>query len=187
MNRKQLAVTIVLVLLVFASNRLFRQQESRPVTTATGEPVPDAFAENVQLDIMNRDGKRIYQIHASTMEYFPDTDRLQFQQPRLELTRHSDSHWLLLAESGYTEQDGDPVWLQGKVTIQQLDAGSGVPLRIETSDVLVKPGARLAETAQAASITGNGYRLDTNGFSADFNNNRLELHSRVRGRLNGAS
>ncbi len=187
MNLKQLAGALVLVLLVYASNQLFRRQESRIATEITGQPAPDAFAENIQLDIMNTDGKRVYQLQASTVEYYPATDRLQLQKPRLEMLRDNGSHWLLHAESGYTGRGGDPVWLTGRVTIQQLDAKSGNPMRIETRDVQVMPGARLAETTQAASITGNGYRLESNGLRANLGNNRLELHSQVRGQLNGAS
>lgn len=185
MNLKQLAGALVLLLLVFASNQLFRQQESRLAMSITGEPAADAFAENIQLDIMNTDGRRVYQLQARTVEYYPDTDRLQLRKPRLEMVRNNGSHWLLHAESGHTGRDGDPVWLTGSVTIQQMDAESGNPMRIETRDVLVRTGARLAETPQAAIITGNGFRLETNGLRANLGNNRLELHSRVRGRLNG--
>jgi LPS export ABC transporter protein LptC len=185
-NLKQLAGAIVLVLLVYASNQLFRHQESRLATVITGQPAPDAFAENIQLDIMNSGGKRVYQLQARLVEYYPDADRLQLQKPRLEMVRDNGSHWLLHAESGHTGRDGDPIWLTGSVTIQQLDVKSGNPMRIETRDVLVKPGALLAETAQAASITGNGFRIDTNGLRANLGNNTLELHSQVRGRFNGA-
>lgn len=186
MNRKQLAMVLLLVVLAFASDRLFHQQETRPTAGAPGVPLPDAYARDVSLDILGPDGRRVYQLHADTLEYYPDSDRLQFTQPRLELLHGRNSHWLLTAEHGYTRQDGDPVWLLGKVTIQQLASGSGNPLQITTRDVLVKPGARTAETGQAARITGKNLRLDSVGIEADFRRNRVYLRSRVRGIVHDA-
>jgi LPS export ABC transporter protein LptC len=183
-NRRQLALALLLVLLAIASFQLLRQQQTQPVTDTGGAPVPEAFARDIKLDILNQDGKRVYQLRASMVEYYPDNDLMQLQEPRLELERHDGSHWLLLADSGHTGQACDPVWLRGNVTIQQLEAKSGNPLQISTRDVLVRTGARLAETAEPAVITGKGFRLDTNGLGADFNTNHLELRSTVRGVLN---
>jgi LPS export ABC transporter protein LptC len=185
-NRKQLAAALILVLLAVASFQLLRVQESQLVTGTSGAQVPDAFARDIRLDILNEEGKRVYRLRASTAEYYPDADLMQLQKPQLEMERRNGTRWLLVADSGHTGQAGDPVWLQGNVTIQQLGAKSGDPLRVETRDVLVRTGARLAETTQAARVTGKGFRIDSRGLSADFNTNHLELHSRVRGVLNGA-
>ena len=186
MNRKQLVMVLFLVMLAYASDRLFHQQEIHPTTGAPGTPLPDAYARDVSLDILGPDGRRVYQLHADTLEYYPDTDRLQFTQPRLELLHGRNSHWLLTADHGYTRQDGDPVWLLGSVTIQQLASGSGNLLQIRTRDVLVRPGDRTAETGQAARVTGTGFRLDSIGIDADFRHNRVQLRSRVRGILHAA-
>ncbi len=186
MNRKQLGVVLLLVVLAYASDRLFHQQESRPTAGESGPPLPDAYARDVHLDILGPDGKRIYRLHADTLDYYPDNDRLQFTHPRLELLHGRNSRWQLTAEHGYTTQTGDPVWLLGIVNIQQLASISGNLLKIRTRDVLVKPGARTAETGQAARITGQDFRLDAIGFQADFLHNRVQLRSRVRGILHAA-
>jgi LPS export ABC transporter protein LptC len=179
-------MALLLVLLVFASDRLFHQQETRPTSGEPGVPLPDAYARDVRMDILGADGRRIYQLRADTLEYYPDSDRLQFTQPRLELVQGKHSHWSLTAEHGYTSQAGDPVWLLGKVIIQQLAAASGNPLEIRTRDVLVKPDERTAETGQPASVTGMDFQLDSVGIDADFRHNRVQLRSRVRGILHEA-
>jgi lipopolysaccharide export system protein LptC len=184
-NRRQLLAAAALVLLLLASYRLSRQQDILPATDEADASAPDAYASDIRLDIMNAAGRREYQLQASSMEYYPDTDRLQLVQPRLELTRPG-SHWSLQAESGYTVQSSDLLWLLGSVTIRQVEAAHGNPLLIDTRDVLVKPVARLAETGQPAHITSDGYQLDAIGFDADLNSNRVELRSRVRGKLNEA-
>ena len=56
-----------------------------------------------------------------------------------------------------------------------------------TSDLLVKPEDELAETANAAMITGDGYRNNAIGMKAYFRTGTLELLSRVKGTIDGAS
>ncbi len=187
MNRKQLAVAAMLVLLVLASSWFIREQERLPLPFVEQQSGPDAFAENIILEIMDQTGHPLYLLHATIMEYYPDEDRLQLQRPQLDVTPANGTRWQLSAENGHTGASGEPVWLTGKVNIQRLASGSYRPLQILTEDILVQPSAALAETENKASITGSGFRLEAVGLSADLRNNRLELRSRVRGQLNGAS
>ncbi|MDH3980452.1 MAG: LPS export ABC transporter periplasmic protein LptC [Gammaproteobacteria bacterium] len=187
MNRKQLAVAAILVLLVIASNWLFRQQDKLPLPFVAQQPGPDAFAENIHLEIMDKTGHPLYRLRAADMEYYPEDDRLQLQHPLLDITRANGANWQVSAESGHTSASGEPVWLLGKVNIQRLASDAYKSLQIVTEDLLIQPSAALAETENAASITGSGFRLEAVGLDADLGNNRLKLHSRVRGQLNDAS
>ncbi len=187
MNRKQLAVAAVLALLVITSNWLFRQQDKLPLPLVAQQPGPDAFAEDIHLEIMDETGHPLYRLRAENMEYYPEEDRLQLQRPLLDVTQPNGSNWQVSAESGRTSASGEPVWLLGKVSIQRLATDSYQPLQIMTEDVLIQPSAALAETENAASIIGSSYRLEAVGLSVDLRNNRLELRSRVRGQLNDAS
>jgi LPS export ABC transporter protein LptC len=173
-------------LLVIASSWFFREQERLPLPLAVQQPGPDAFAENIFLEIMDETGHPLYRLHAANMEYYPDEDRLQLHRPMLDVTRPDTPHWQISAEDGRTSASGEPVWLLGKVSIQRLASALYKPLRIQTKDVLVQPAAALAETEHAASITGSGFQLEAIGLDADFGNNRLKLHSRVTGRFDDA-
>lgn len=184
MNHKQLALAALLALLVIASSWFSREQERLTTPLVAQQPGPDAFAENINLEIMDRAGHPLYHLRAANMEYYQDEDRLQLTGPLLDVTRSNGTHWQLSAEGGRTDSSGDPVWLQGKVEIHRLASDSSKPLEILAEDLLVQPAAALAETDHAASITGNGYQLETVGLDADFGNNRLKLRSRVRGQLN---
>ncbi len=186
MNRKQLAVAMLLVLLVFGSNWFFRHQDRLPLPLVQPPSGPDAFAENIDLEIMSEAGQPLYRLRAARMEYYPREDRLQLQRPLLDITRAGDAHWTVSAESGRTSAAGEPVWLLGTVNIQRLASELHKPLQIVTRDVLIQPDAALAETEHEARITGGGFQLETQGLEADLGNNRLELRSRVRGELNGA-
>jgi LPS export ABC transporter protein LptC len=186
-NRKQLTVSAMLVLLVIASSWFFRQQDRLPLPLVAQQPGPDAFAENIHLEIMDQSGHPLYRLHAADMKYYPDEDRLQLHRPLLDVTQADGTHWQVSAENGRTSASGEPVWLLGKVNIQRLATDSSKPLQILTEDVLIQPAAALAETDNAASITGSGFHLEAVGLNADLRNNRLKLRSRVRGRLNDAS
>jgi LPS export ABC transporter protein LptC len=186
-NRKQLAVAVMLALLVIASNWLFRQQDKLPLPLVAQQPGPDAFAEDIHIEVMDETGHPLYHLRAANMEYYPDEDRLQLQRPLLDITQLNGSNWQISAEDGRTSASGEPVWLLGKVSIQRLATDSYKSLQIMTEDVLIQPSAALAETDNAASITGSGYRLEAVGLGVDLRNNRLELRSRVRGQLNNAS
>ena len=187
MNRKQLLVAAILALLVITSSWFSRQQERLPLTLVAQQPGPDAFAENINLEIMDQTGHPLYRLRAASMEYYPKEDRLQLRLPLLDVTHVNGAHWQLSAENGRTSASGEPVWLTGNVYIQRLASDSSSSLQILSEDILVQPAAALAETDNAASIIGSGFRIEAVGLRADFRNSRLELRSQVRGQLNDAS
>jgi LPS export ABC transporter protein LptC len=61
------------------------------------------------------------------------------------------------------------------------------PLHIVTSDLQVKPDDEIAETDNEATITSDEFLINAVGMKADFNNDTLELRSRVRGHYDDAS
>jgi lipopolysaccharide export system protein LptC len=54
---------------------------------------------------------------------------------------------------------------------------------VVTSDLEIKPQSDTAETTAAAVIQSGVYRIEGVGMLANFRKNRLELRSRVRGRI----
>lgn len=186
MTRTQLAIAALLTLLVIASSWYFSHQDSLPLPLVTQPSGPDAFAEHIDLAILSESGQPLYRLRATAMEYFPEEDRLQLQQPLLDVTHANGSHWIVSAESGRTGSAGGQVWLTGKVNIQRLATDSYKPLQIDTRDVVVQPDAALAATEHEARVTGSGFELETRGLDADLRQNRLKLHSQVRGLLHDA-
>ncbi len=187
MSNPQKVILLLVLLLVIATGWFFRRQESASDTAAIADNGPDAYAEAVTIRVMNAAGKPVYHMHAERMAWYPNTDQLTLKRPQLEVTRPDGTVWRLNADQGRTGRAGDPVWLTGEVIIQRVASASQNQLKIVTSDVKVKPDARMAETVQAAHVDGTGYRFDTQGLTADFGDNRLELHSQVRGHLDASS
>ena len=178
---------LLVLLLVVATSWFFRKQESTTQTAGIPDRGPDAYANSVSIRVMNAAGQPVYHLHAAHLAWYTGSDQLALRAPQLEVTRADGSHWQLNAEQGRAGSAGDAVWLSGEVIIHRLASDSQNSLRITTADVTVKPDARLAETQQPAQVEGTGFRFETRGLTADFSDNRLELHSQVRGQIDGAS
>jgi lipopolysaccharide export system protein LptC len=87
------------------------------------------------------------------------------------------------AERGTTKDGSKQIMLQGNVVIfrRQLSAGD-LALKINTSELLVRPDESYAETDQLITITSGEHSLQSTGMKAYFNDGRVELLSRVRGK-----
>jgi len=186
-NYNQKAILLLVLLLVVATSWFFRKQESIGETAAVTHSGPDAYADNVAIRVMDAAGRPAYHLRTEHLAWYPKSDQLSMTRPQLEVMHSDGTQWRLDAEHGRTGSAGDPVWLTGEVIIQRITSASQKPLKITTSDVTVRPDARQAQTQQAAQVTGPGYRFEAKGLTADFHDNRLELHSQVRGSIDGNS
>ena len=64
--------------------------------------------------------------------------------------------------------------------------GKDIAMHIAASDVLIRPGEKVAESTRKAVITTENFRVEAVGLKADLKTNRLELHTHVRGRFDDA-
>ena len=87
------------------------------------------------------------------------------------------------SERGRVADQGDTLWLLGRAVINRPALADQQAVNVVTSDVMVKPKADTAETSAAAVITSGRYRIEGVGMLANFRESRLDLHSRVRGRI----
>jgi lipopolysaccharide export system protein LptC len=147
---------------------------------------PDAWAENMTLRVLDSNGKTAYKITAEHMVHYPETDRLELTKPLINITRQDGTVWQISAERGKSTASGDLVWLRGAVDIERQFGNVHGSLHIAASDVLVKPAEKMAETENIVLISTDSYRFEAIGLKADFRTNHLELHSSVRGKINGA-
>lgn len=187
MNGNQKGILLLVVLLVVLTSWFFRNQESASETAASSARGPDAYADKVTIRVMNAAGRPAFRLHAEHIAWYQDSDRLTLAHPQVDVTRPDGARWQLNADEGRAGRAGEPIFLSGDVVIHRLESSSQNPLKIMTTDVTVRPDARLALTDQAARVIGTGYQFEAQGLTADFGDNRLELHSRVRGRIDGRS
>ncbi|MDX1697190.1 MAG: LPS export ABC transporter periplasmic protein LptC [Thiohalobacterales bacterium] len=185
MNAGQVITGLALLLLAGVIVVL-NQQNYVPGQTGQRDTGVDAFVDGMVMDIMDENGVPVYRMTSVRMRHYDDTDLLELEQPVVHITRADGSKWELRAEHGEATSSGDRVWLRGSVALQREAGRQFGPMQITSRDVEVRPVEKIAETASAATIVTDNYRIEAVGLKADFTTNRLELHSRVRGTIDGA-
>jgi lipopolysaccharide export system protein LptC len=145
---------------------------------------PDLFVNGMDLKVIGEDGNVHYRVQASRLEHFPYDDHSDLTDPFVQVFSQQQAIWDAQSEHGRVADQGDTVWLLGRAFINRPQLGDQLAVNVVTSDVLVKPQADTAETTAAAVITSGRYRIEGVGMLANFRENRLDLHSRVRGRIN---
>ena len=186
MNIKQLGLFAVLLLVVVGSGWFLDKQSGSRQSASVSSSGPDSFVEDVDLAVMDELGYLRYRVKAKHMSHFPNEDILRLSQPDVNITRTGGAVWQIVAERGEATTAGDQLWLLGAVDIRRPASAQGSAIHVVTSDLLVKPEDELAETDNAATITGDRYRINAIGMKAYFRTGRLELLSRVRGTIDGS-
>ena len=162
---------------------LSEQAPKKPRLIAKDNAVPDMYMEEFKTYIMGEDGRPRYELHASYMAHFSYDNHNEFTSPKFIYYRPDESQWVMSAERGTTIDGSKQIMLQGNVIIfrRQLSAGDSA-LKINTSELLVRPDDSYAETDQLITISSGEHRLQSTGIRAYFNEGRVELLSRVRGK-----
>jgi len=183
-NARQLLLFSALLTGAAVSGWLLQGQDilaDRPAPSPRG---PDLFVNGMDVSILGEDGHVHYRVQASRLDHYPYDDHAELTNPSMEVFGDQQPVWNARSEHGRVADQGDTVWLLGRVEIHRPPQAGQRPLRVVTRDLLVKPQADTAETVAAAVIESGAYRIEGVGMLANIRENRLDLRSRVRGRVN---
>ncbi len=135
----------------------------------------------------NTDGKPSYLFTATEVRHLqahpgtPSTaDYSEFTLPNLTLYNDPTHPWYITANNGWSNEAGTEVTLKGNVVIWKLDA-EGQRSQLTTSVLNLKPDQQYAETNKPVIITAANSKINAVGMKAFFQEDRVELLSRVRG------
>jgi len=184
-NPRQLGLFAILLLSVIGTGWFLGKQggiRQSPGVSATG---PDSFVEDIDLAVMDETGQLQYRIRAEHMAHYPNDDILRLRHPDINIAQADGTIWHIKSERGETTTAGDRLWLLGEVDIRRPETATVNAIHVITSDLLVKPEEEVAETGNAATITGDRYVINAIGLRANFRTRVLELLSRVRGTIDG--
>ncbi|MCE3253471.1 MAG: export transporter periplasmic protein LptC [Cellvibrio sp.] len=87
--------------------------------------------------------------------------------------------WLVTAETGRSEANGQLIRLLNNVVIQQLTPTQGL-IQITTSELRVRAREQFAETNKAVKMRSAKGQIDAIGMDADLAQSRLQLKSQVK-------
>ena len=186
MSARQTVTLVLLVLVVIGTGWFLNRQDSSRQSPEVSATVHDSFVHGMDLRAMDASGRVQYHVRAASMLHFPHLEHLELDRPEIELRRRDGTVWHITSDRGQATDSGDRIWLLGEVDIRRPASADAHPLRVRTSDLLVKPEQEVAETDQPARILAERYRIHATGMKADFRNNQLQLRSKVRTTFDGA-
>lgn len=143
---------------------------------------PDYYMENFTQTTMNAAGGPLHRLSAEMMLHYPDDDSTELVRPVLEVYNEAATPWRVRAEKGWVSANSDVVLLTGEVHIWRDSENGERELDVLTRDLRVLPRERYAETDKPTRIHAPGVLYTAVGMRAVFQEDRLELLSRVRGR-----
>jgi lipopolysaccharide export system protein LptC len=155
--------------------------DEAPPTVAPGH-VPAQFGRDVQTLEMDAQGRPARTLESPHVVRFLDDESTELETPVLTVYNDAEPPWVVRAERGWVSPDGEQVLLQGKVRITR-DAAPGIrAVRLDTTNLTVRPKADYAETAEPVTMISEGSRVDAVGAKAWLGTEgRIKLLSNARG------
>lgn len=172
------------LLIVFTATGFWLALSDTEELAALQRAVPPGYeyvlygAESLLLD---ENSQPLYRIQADSMHRLPGRKQVELRGLRLQNLRPDASSWSLSAPSAFMNEQKRTMLLAGPV--EMLYPLGEETARIESADVHVQPDGRTAWTERPSRVQWGGLSISSLGFSTDAQAARLELTSRVRGRL----
>ncbi len=181
MNRRAVLILSLVALLVLVTSWLSQKSET-PIPTAqqAAAPVADYFIRGFDATVTAPDGLPSHHLTSSSMTHYAESGVVELTQPHLTMYRPEGEQWLVEAEFGRMEGDGNLVTLRGKVILKQ--ASRTQPLQVNTDELLLYPDTQYGETETPVTISAPSGHVSGVGMKVYGKENRLLLLSDVRGR-----
>lgn len=179
MNRRAVAITLVILLLAAVSSWLSEEsrREARRAE-AEGERAPDYFMEGVVATEMGADGRPRQRLEATRLNHFPRDGRSELAAPHLVVYQDESPPWHLFAKRGEVRAGGAEIFLEGGV---RLTRAAPEEVEIRSATLRLHPDRRHAETADPIVVVSGADRLEAVGMEASLQDERVTLKSQVRG------
>jgi lipopolysaccharide export system protein LptC len=144
---------------------------------------PDYFSKGYSKWEMNKQGKLNSKLIADEMIHYSDDRTTHTIKPLIIFYNEKSPPWEITAETGVLSADGKDLLLKGKVTVARAKAEGFKELKINTSNLKVKPGSSHAETNEWVELLNPPNRTTGTGMKLVFVEPiHLELLANVKGK-----
>lgn len=148
---------------------------------------PQIYMQEVKTREFDAQGQLHYQLSTPQITHYqlnPDgpseSDYTLIEQPDMAFyDAESAAPWLVTAENGRSEANGQLIRLLDNVLIQQQTPAQGL-IQITTSELRVRASEQFAETDKAVKMRSAKGQIDAIGMDADLAQSRLQLKSQVK-------
>lgn len=176
-------ITGYLLLLLFAVFSWWLVQRSRPEEQRKAVPAhsADYFSTGYRKIEMNLQGKPENKLVAEKMIHYGDDNTTDLVKPVMTFYKMAAPAWVIRSDTGLRSADGSMLYLNGKVFFERFTATGAQDLRVNTSNVRVKPREKYAETDEWGEIITSSDWVSGTGMQIFFADPvHLRLLSNVR-------
>jgi lipopolysaccharide export system protein LptC len=167
----------------FLSWGLLQINQRRAETVEIAQNSPDFISNNYYKKQMGVDGLPQSELVAKKMLHDKVDGSSHFQEPIMTLFHSGQSPWVIKAEQGVMEKDGDHLQLLGNSLISRDAYQNKAALTIKTADLKVNLATHFAQTDAWAEITSSPHKTSGTGMEVTFVSPiHLKLLSKVKGR-----
>jgi lipopolysaccharide export system protein LptC len=143
---------------------------------------PDYFSKGYTKWDMSDLGRPKSKLLADEMVHYSDDGTTHMVNPLMSFYNEEAPPWVVQSETGIVSADGKDLWLNGKVIVDRAAAEGVRALRINSSNLKVKPETSYAETDEWAELISLPNRTTGVGMKLVFSQPiHLELLSNVKG------
>ena len=149
---------------------------------------PQFYMKQVETREFDPQGKLHYQLSTPQVTHYQvhpdgptDGDYTLIERPNMGFydADETAAPWLVTAETGRSESNGQLIRLLDNVLIQQQTPSQGL-IQITTSELRVRAQEQFAETDKAVKMRSAKGHIDAIGMDADLAQSRLQLKSQVK-------
>jgi LPS export ABC transporter protein LptC len=189
-TRSAFIMTVLIVLALAVFTGLERLEKASRRNLALVLPEIDYRLYGVNLSLFDAESGGKVQITASAVAHYRERDELLVQSPVIdrfgklgESDRALTPLQNLSAQQAQLFKQGQRIRLFDGVTLQNGQAGDDQYARLDTSELLLFPAEKRAETDQRVQIQQSGATLSGLGLRADFAAQTLEIARDVQARI----
>jgi len=148
---------------------------------------PQIYMKAVETREFDAQGKLHYQLSTPQVTHFQanpdgpsDADYTLIERPDMAFyDTEANAPWLVSANTGRSEANGQLIRLLDNVLIQQQTPTQGL-IQITTRELQVRASEQFAETDKAVNMRSAKGQIDAIGMDADLAQSRLQLKSQVK-------
>jgi len=179
---KNILISLVVIMIVgLAAWTTLPHSAKNRLATTQAALLPDAFMEDINAIVMNKEGKIHMKIVAPKMIHYAENDLTQLSTPQLTLYRNSPKPWYINSKYAQATMGIELVHFWDNVTIHHAADQNNPATLIKTSKLLVHPNKQTAETNEFITLTQPSLVVQATGMFADLNTGNIKLLSKARG------
>jgi lipopolysaccharide export system protein LptC len=157
-----------------------------PRRDGKGRHDPDLFAEGLRAVELDANGRPAQTLSAAGARHYPDDDTIEFDKPRLAVSRPDQPSFTIEAKRARVTGDREHAYFEGEVRATREpgpERGDESRITLSTEFLHVIPKQDLAQTTKPVTIEEGRGIIRATGLIFDNASKTLKLNSEVRGTI----